>query len=106
MKDRDPYDLGGEPSDWREHKEVFDSMDAERRDPLELKIQQLWVAIEMVKRETAEGDTQLASEALEHAEQTYAQIPLLVQNSQLPRDEISRLKQRVDQLKREIDSLA
>lgn len=81
------------------HLDVSRNLEREDRDPRRVLVQQIWVYLEMHKRERAEGDANQADEVLQGAKELYEQVT--AKYPHLPPD----LRSRLDDLKSELDTL-
>ena len=85
---------------WKqEHRDVFENLLKEDRDPRFILVQQLWVLLEQHRREKAEGNAGVAAEVLQFARTCYEKG--VAQHPQFPPDLLNRLTN----LKRELDEL-
>jgi hypothetical protein len=86
--------------EWRQqHIDVFENLRSEDRDPRLIQIQQLWVFLEVHKRERADGDIRAADDALQEAKKIYDN--LVAKHPHFP----PHLRTRLDSLKREMEAL-
>jgi hypothetical protein len=79
--------------------EVVNYIRTENRDPRLIAVQQLWVYLEMHKRERALSDADAADQALKDAKTLYENI--VTEHPHFP----PHLRSRLDNLKRELDAL-
>lgn len=79
--------------------EVLKYMQTEDRDPRPIAVQQLWVYLEMHKRERASNDPDTADQVLKDAKTLYENM--VTKHHHFPR----HLRSRLDSVKRELDAL-
>ena len=89
-----------EQSSSEEDMAVLKYMQTEDRDPRLIAVQQLWVYLEMHKRERAGSDPDAADQVLNDAKTQYENV--VTKYPHFP----PRLRNRLDNLKRELDALS
>ena len=95
-----------EASPWSEHQEVVHYFSSEPRDPLESVLQSLWVRIEVIKRETAEGDLQFAQRARQDGQADYEKaLSLIVDKETATGASLTAERRKLTELKADLDAL-